>query len=235
MTGEIPLYVTVVFVLTTLLTVGFLFRAFRNVRPPGLASQLLVIVLPFWMILTGFLSSAGFYFKFDAFPPRIFTFGVLPALLLIAAYFIFFSRTFIEKLSFRTLMMLHVVRIPVELCLLWLFQAALVPRAMTFEGWNFDILSGLTAPLVYWLGFRDRRVNKPILIAWNLLALGLLANIVTIAVLTMPSPIQKLGFEQPNVAVAYTPFIWLPAIIVPIVLFAHLASLWKLFRDQTSW
>ena len=234
MTGEIPLYVTVVFVLTTLLTVGFLFRAFRNVRPPGVSSQLLVFVLPFWMILAGFLASTGFYFQFDAFPPRIFTFGVLPALLLIAVYFIFFRGSFIERLSIKTLTMLHIVRVPVEICLLWLFQAALVPRVMTFEGWNFDILSGLTAPLVYWLGFRGGHENRPLLVAWNLFALALLANVVTIAVLSIPSPVQKLGFEQPNVAVAYTPFIWLPAIIVPIVLFAHLASLWKLFRGQTS-
>jgi hypothetical protein len=130
--------------------------------------------------------------------------------------------------------MLHIIRVPVEICLLWLFQAAVVPRAMTFEGWNFDILSGLTAPLAYWLGFRNRQVHKPLLIVWNLFALGLLANIVIIAILSMPTSVQKLGFDQPNVAVAYIPFIWLPAIIVPIVLFAHLASLWRLIRGQTA-
>lgn len=234
MNGEIPLYVSVVFVLTALLTVGFLFRSFRNVRPPGIASQLLVFVLPFWMILTGLLASAGFYYRFDAFPPRVFTFGVLPALLLIAAYFIFFRRSFIDGLSLKTLTMLHVIRVPVELCLLWLYQAALVPRVMTFEGWNFDILSGATAPFVYWIGFANRKTNRTLLVAWNIFALGLLANIVIIAILSLPSPIQKLGLEQPNVAVAYTPFIWLPAIIVPIVLFAHLASLRKLLRRPAA-
>jgi hypothetical protein len=234
MTGDIPLYATVVFVLTTLVTVGFLFRSFRSVRPAGIASQLLVFLIPFWMILTGFLASSGFYAKFDIFPARIFTFGVLPAVMLIVCYFIFFRRSFIESLSLRSLTMLHIIRVPVEICLLWLFQAALVPRVMTFEGWNFDILSGLTAPLVYWLGFRNKQVHRPLLIVWNLAALGLLANIVVIAMLSIPSPIQKLGFDQPNIAVAYMPFIWLPAIVVPIVVFAHVASLWKLFRGQTA-
>jgi hypothetical protein len=105
---------------------------------------------------------------------------------------------------------------------------------MTFEGWNFDILSGLTAPLIYWLGFRNNKIHKPALITWNFVALGLLGNIVIIAMLSMPSPIQSLGFDQPNVAMAYMPFIWLPAIVVPIVAFAHLASLWKLFHRQTA-
>jgi len=52
--------------------------------------------------------------------------------------------------------------------------------------------------------------------------------------LSLPSPIQKFGIEQPNVAVAYAPFIWLPAIVVPIVLFSHLAALWKLYRGQLT-
>jgi hypothetical protein len=234
MIGDIPLYATVVFVLTTLLTVAFFFRAFGHVRPPGIASKLLVFLIPFWMLLTGFLASTGFYAKFDVVPARIFTFGVLPALILIVVYFIFFRRSLIELLPLKTLTMLHVVRVLVELCLFWLFQAALVPKVMTFEGWNFDIISGLTAPIAYWLGFRKKEINKPFLMVWNLAALGLLANIVVIAILSLPSPNQRLGFEQPNVAVAYTPFIWLPAIMVPIVLFAHLASLWKLFRGQTA-
>jgi hypothetical protein len=105
---------------------------------------------------------------------------------------------------------------------------------MTFEGRGFDIISGFTAPIVVWLAFRNNKTNRGLLIVWNLIALGLLVNIVVIALLSFPSPIQRFGFEQPNVGVAYFPFIWLPAIIVPIVLFAHLAALWKLFRGQTS-
>jgi hypothetical protein len=57
-----------------------------------------------------------------------------------------------------------------------------------------------------------------------------LANIVIIAILSAPTPMQKFGFEQPNVGVVYFPFIWLPTIIVPIVLFAHLASLLQVSR-----
>lgn len=234
MIDQLPLYVTVVFVLTTLLTIGFLFYAVRAIRPPGLSSNLLVFLLPFWMIVTAFLAMGGVYRQFDVLPPRAFIFGMLPALLVIATYFLFFRGRFIERLSLKALTILHIVRIPVEMVLLWLFQYGLVPQVMTFEGRNFDILSGLTAPVVFWLGFRGNTTNRPLLIVWNLAALALLANIVITALLSFPSPIQRFGFEQPNVGVTYFPFIWLPAIIVPIVLFAHLASLWKLLRGQTS-
>lgn len=232
MIDTLPLFVTVVFVLTTLLTVGFLFRSFRNVRPAGLASGLLTFAIPFWMIMSGLLAMSGFYQQFQSFPPRVIIFAVLPSYLFILVFLIFFRATFIEKLSLKTLTLLHLVRIPVELTLLWLFQFGLVPQIMTFEGRNFDILSGLTAPIVYWLAFRVGKVNRRLLIGWNLFALVLLGNIVITAALSFPSPMQKFGFEQPNVGLTYFPFIWLPAIIVPTVLFAHLSSLWKLLSHR---
>jgi hypothetical protein len=232
MIDSLPFYVTVAFVLTTLLTVGFLFRSFRDIRPAGFATGLLTFLIPFWMIMTGLLATGGFYQHFEYSPPRAVTFGFLPAGLLIALYFIFFRRSFIDKLSLKVLTLLHVVRIPVELVLLALFEHGLVPQAMTFEGRNFDILSGLSAPLIYWLAFRGGPVNRLLLIGWNVVTLALLANIVITAVLSFPSPMQTVGIEQPNVGITYFPFIWLAAVIVPIVLFAHLAALWKLYVNR---
>jgi hypothetical protein len=230
MIDSLPFYVTVVFVLTTLLTIGFLFRSFRDIRLPRMAPAPLIFLIPFWMFLTAWLAMGGFYEQFQYVPPRLAIFGVFPALVLIALYFIFFRRSFIERLSLPVLTLLHVIRIPVELVLLCLFRFGFIPQIMTFEGRNFDILSGLTAPLVFWMAFRGGRINKPLLIGWNLITLGLLANIVIIAILSAPTPMQKFGFEQPNVGVVYFPFIWLPTIIVPIVLFAHLASLLQVSR-----
>jgi hypothetical protein len=115
-----------------------------------------------------------------------------------------------------------------------LFQHGLLPQEMTFEGRNFDILSGITAVIIAFIGFRGGRINRPLLIVWNLFALALLINIVSVAILSFPTPFQRFGFEQPNVGVAYFPFIWLPTIIVPAVLFAHLVALFQLFRRGTD-
>ena len=234
MMDAVPLYVIVVFVLTTLLTIWLFLRCFSKTVSRGFAKNLLTFLIPFWLVLTAFMAINGFYQQFGSAPPRVVTFGVLPALLLIAIYFIFFRSEFIERLSLKALTILHIIRLPVELTLLWLFQAGQVPLIMTFEGRNFDILSGLTAPFAFWLGFRGGRVNRTLLVAWNLFALALLANIVITAILSFPSPVQQFGFEQPNVGITYFPFIWLATIIVPIVFFSHLASIWKLARDQTS-
>ena len=228
----LPLYVPIGFLMTTLATVWFLFSAARKAGESSGAYKLITFLVPFWLLLTGFLAATGFYREWDSVPPRVATFAVLPAVLFIATLFIFF-RPFVEKLPLGFLTLLHTVRLPVEIVLFWLFQLDQVPILMTFEGWNFDILSGITAPIVYWFAFRNGRVNKTLLIVWNVAALGLLINIVAIAVLSFRSPIQQMAFDQPNVGVTYLPFIWLPAIVVPAVLFSHLAALYKLVKDET--
>ncbi|MFN6964839.1 MAG: hypothetical protein ACK4S4_13875 [Pyrinomonadaceae bacterium] len=228
MIGSLPTHVSIVFVLTTLAAIGFVFAAVRPAGRDTLPIKLITFYIPFWLVLTGILAVAGFYREFDVFPPRVAVLGVLPTAVVLLGCLFLFRRQLVERVSLRALTMLHVVRLPVEIVLLWLFQGGLVPREMTFEGWNFDILSGLTAPIVYWLAFRRGATNRPLLIGWNVAALLLLANIVTIAILSFRSPMQQVGFDQPNVGVTYLPFIWLPALVVPIVLFAHVASLMQI-------
>jgi hypothetical protein len=215
-------------------TIWFLLAAAKSVGRNLFSYKLIIFLLPFWLLLTGLLATTTFYRDPNAMPPRVFLYGVWPAVGLIIVYFVFFRKAFVEKLSLKHLTLLHTVRLPVELVLLWLFQAGQVPRLMTFEGWNFDILSGITAPIVYFLAFRKGGVNRTLLITWNVIALGLLANIVTLAVLSFQGPMQRLAFDHPNVGVTYLPFIWLPAIIVPVVLFSHLASLWQLIARRNG-
>jgi len=228
---NLPAYVSIVFILTTFVTLGFLIYSIKVAGADLLPSKLLIFVLPLWIFFQAVLARGGFYQYTEAMPPRLMLFGVLPAVILIFIYLLFF-RDFVAKLPLKVLTLLHTVRIPVEIVLFLLFVGRQVPEIMTFEGRNFDILSGILAPIVYLAAFRNNEINRPLLVAYNLLGLLLLANIVTIAVLAVPSPMQTTAFEQPNVAVLYFPYIWLPTIVVPIVFFSHLASLWKIFTGH---
>ena len=232
MIENLPGYVSITFILTTFLTVGFLLNAVKQTVFDTIPAKILILLLAFWIIFTGILAISGFYLNNEAFPPRVIALGVAPALLLIIAYFIFFREKFIEKLPLKTLTILSIIRIPVEIVLMWLFHNGLVPQSMTFEGRNFDILSGLTAPIVYFLAFRGGKVNRPLLIGWNIFALALLINVVTTAILAFPSINPSLPIALQTRAVSYFPFIWLPAVVVPIVFFTHLASLWKLAKNS---
>jgi len=233
MIENIPGYVSITFILTTFLTVGFLLYAVKQTVFDTIPAKILIFLLAFWLFFQAILALYGFYLNNEAFPPRVAAFGIFPALLLIIAYFIFFRKTFIEPLPLKILTLLSIIRIPVEIVLMWLAHQQLVPQSMTFEGRNFDILSGITAPLIYFLAFRGGRVNRPLLIGWNIFALVLLLNVVITAILAFPSISPQLAPEFQARAVAYFPFIWLPAVVVPIVLFSHLASLWKLLKNSS--
>jgi hypothetical protein len=215
---NLPLYISIVIGLTTLLTLAFVNKATHHSRP-------FVIGIALWLLLQSIISLTGFYTNSYSIPPR-FPLTILPPVLLIAAlFFTSKGRRFIDSLDVKTLTLLHAIRIPVELVLYWLFLHKAIPEIMTFEGRNFDILSGLTAPFIYYFGFIKKQLSSGVILLWNFACLGLLINIVSIAILAVPTPFQKLAFDQPNVAVLYFPFVWLPCFIVPVVLLSHLTAI----------
>jgi len=65
---------------------------------------------------------------------------------------------------------------------------------MTFTGRNFDILAGITAPLIAYFGFTKAKLGSKIILLWNIICLGLLIAIIINALLASPSPIQQLYF-----------------------------------------
>jgi hypothetical protein len=220
----LPAYVPVLFILTTLLAAFFVYRAAKY-------SKSVLVIMLLWLAFQAIIGISGFYKQTDGMPPRL-VLMLAPPLILTAVLFLTGrGRNFIDNLDLGTLTILHVVRLPVELVLLWLFVNGSVPQLMTFEGRNFDILSGITAPFIYYFGFVRKSMGRKALLAWNFICLALVLNIVTHGILSVPTRFQALAFEQPNVGLLYFPFCWLPSFVVPVVLFAHLTAVRKLCRQ----
>lgn len=225
---ETPIHVTALFIGTTFLTLGLLYRVLAKIST-SVAQKILWLSVA-WLALQGGILATGFYLKTDTLPPR-FALAVAPTLIAMV-YFLTnkTSANFINTLSLKDLTRIHICRIPVEIGLLWLYQSHQIPEIMTFEGRNFDILSGLTALPMIWYAFQNGGVKRTPLLIWNIVCLILVVNIVVLAILSVPTPLQQFGFEQPNVGVLKFPFGWLPAFIVPVVLFSHFASIKQLLK-----
>lgn len=218
---HLPGYVYVVFVLTTLWVLWFICKAANYSKP-------LAVIILVWLALQAVVSLSGFYTVTNVMPPR---FGLLllpPVVGIVSLFFFKKGRDSIDGLDIKKLTLLHIVRVPVELTLYWLYLHKGVPGIMTFAGRNFDILCGLTAPVIYYFVYIKNIFGRKTLMAWNVVCLLLLANIVVIAVLSAPYPFQRFAFGQPNIALFYFPFVWLPCCIVPVALLAHLVSIRKL-------
>ncbi|ABG59534.1 hypothetical protein [Cytophaga hutchinsonii] len=220
---NLPSYICIAFVLTTLLTIFFFYEAAGR-------SKTTLIVLLAWITLQALISTTGFYTVTDSLPPRFLLLVIPPLLTILVLFNTSQGKDFIDRLDVKVLTLLHVVRIPVEIVLFCLFLYKQVPELMTFEGRNLDILSGISAPFIYYYGYVKQKLSQTVLLAWNIICMGLLLNIVVYAVLSTPVPFQQFAFDQPNVAVLYFPFVWLPCCVVPLVLLSHLVSIRKLLK-----
>ena len=221
MIEQLPYSINILFIITTFLTVYLFYKSTKN-------SHAALYLILFWLLFQGVIGYSKFYTFTNSIPPR-FSLLIVPVLLLIL--FLFLNRNgkiFLDSLDLKTLTYLQTVRVPVEICLYLLFINGQIPKLMTFEGRNFDILAGLTAPLVAYFGFVKKSLSNRAIMIWNIICIILLINIVANAALSAPFPFQQFAFDQPNIAVLYFPFVWLPCFIVPAVLLAHLVSLRQL-------
>jgi hypothetical protein len=218
---DLPLYISPVFIAITALTLYFFYRAANK-------SKMVLLLLLLWLAIQAVAGLSGFYTVTDTVPPRLLGMIGLPLALMIGLFATAKGRRFIDGLDMKYLTLLHTVRVPVEIVLLWLFLNGAIPQLMTFEGRNFDIFSGLSAPLIWYFGIQKNRLSNGIMLLWNFICLGLLLNIITNGILSAPSNFQVFAFDQPNIAVLYFPFVWLPAFIVPLVMFCHVASIRQL-------
>lgn len=198
----------------------------------GKSKIIIAFILMGWLILQAKISLKNYYLDFTGIPPR-FTLAVAPPLIIICLIFLF-KKKWLPNFSLKTLTWLHIIRVPVELILLGLFLDKRIPQLMTFEGRNFDILAGLSAPFIAWFCFTKNLWTKKVALGWNIICLALLLNIVINAVLSAPFQFQKFAFNQPNIAIAFFPFVWLPCFVVPIVLFAHLISIYQLIKPRLN-
>lgn len=223
---QIPTYISGIFIAITGLTIAAFYLA-SNKNNFALSLILLTVVVQ------AILAYKDFFLVTDAIPPRL-LFLIAPALVLILyAFTTTRGKYFTDQINLEKYTYLQSIRIIVELVLLSLFIHGTIPVSMTFEGRNFDIVSGITAPFIAYYGFHKKSINPMYILLWNFLCLALVLQVVITGILSAPSVIQKLSFDQPNIAVLYFPFVWLPGIVVPIVIYGHLVSIRQLLKDRS--
>lgn len=180
-----------------------------------------VCIIAAWLGVSTLLAESGILRQFNRTPPPfvLFAFGFTFATTVLALSPL--GTRLVKDTGIAWLMAFQAFRIPVELWLHRLYQEGVVPVQMTYSGRNFDIVSGI---LGLALGLWAMKAEPPRWAIWlfNLVGLGLLINIVTIAILSAPTPLRQFFNEPANTFVAYWPHVWLPAFLVQAAWFGHL-------------
>src|ERR1044071_8012640 len=127
------------FIILTLISFWFLLRLFR--------SRKMAIALAGWMIFLFIWSLSGIASRFDLFPVNMAPVLIIPFVTIVAFTFSKKTLPVLASIPTKSIAQLQVFRVFVEVLLWALFVQNLLPVQMTFEGRNWDIVSGLTAPL----------------------------------------------------------------------------------------
>ena len=182
---------------------------------------ILALVVAGWLLIPAALANQGALDRYNPLPA--------PALLVVLAVTIgtvtlalsSFGARLASALPLAGLVGFQVFRVPVEWLLHRLYLEGVLPIQMTYAGLNFDIATGVTGAAIglwLWAGGRSR----VLVMAWNILGLLLLANIVTIAVLSTPVPFRQFMNDPPNLLPSMFPYVWLPTFLVQAAIFGHL-------------
>ena len=138
---QIPFLIFALFGATLIASISMIYFASR--------SKIFLISASVWIIIQSTITLLGIYQQTELMPPRIMLYGIFPAILIIAfSLLLKQNQEFINSFNLKTLTYLHVIRLPVEICLALLYHHKTMSIYVTYDGTNFDIISGISAPIV---------------------------------------------------------------------------------------
>lgn len=217
---------TALFTLIVLVVAALFAVAVRTVAPAVGAersrSALVILgVLIGWLGIPGALAAGRLLDRYTPLPAPALIMVAVVTIATVALAFSPLGARVAAGVPLAALVGYQVFRVPVELLLHRLNTEGVIPIQMTYAGRNWDIISGITAAALA-LGLRSGLRAPRLVFAWNLLGLGLLVNIVAVAVLSTPVPFRQFMNEPANLLPSRFPYVWLPTFLVQAALFGHL-------------
>ena len=212
---------------TATLTAGLRLLAARLKLPPATAARIVAgvpLAIIAWLAAAGLLADSGFLADWHARPPHLVIIPVTALAAVVLTQRSALVGRLLEATPRHWPVALQSFRIGVELAFWGLFAAGGAPVQVTFEGRNFDVLVGLTAPLVA-LAIRRWKLAPRFVLAWNALGLAILSNTIVTTFTSTPGPLHLHWAGEPFTAFASWPFVWIPAFLAPLAIFLHVFSI----------
>ena len=174
--------------LATLLVFGVHFAGRRLGKSSGTTrgwTMMTAIGAGAWLGVTWAAAETGHLSRLDLQPPPFLALPVAIAVLGALMAFTRFGTRLVDGLPLAALIGMQAFRFPLELLMHRAYSEGVMPYQMSYSGWNFDIVTGLTALPVAWAIHRGAG-GRRLAVAWNALGALLLLNIVVIAVISTP-------------------------------------------------
>ena len=179
-----------------------------------------------WQIFIFLVSKSGFTVNIE-FPPRFGILFIIPSFIF-TAVFLFRNRNkeWITKISNRQITLFQSFRIAVELLFVWSCAEGILHENVTIEGYNFDMLFGFSALLVYVLVYLLKIGGQKLLLFWNYLGILVLLSVIFVFNSTLYFP-HVYGLEQTPMTTSFLeyPYILVAGFMMPLAVFFHCLSI----------
>lgn len=193
--------------------------------------RIMYVILGFliWFVYVFMIAKSGVLKNFSL-PPRFPVFTIFPL----------FAFTGIVLYKNRKSRMFSVIpaswsiyfqsfRILVETLFVYTVAKGFLHPEVTIEGYNFDMIFAITAPIIGYFVFNINKLPKIVALYWNYLGLAVLFSIIVVFMTTIFFP-SVWGSETslaPPEMVDF-PYILVAAFLMPLAVFVHVFSIIQL-------
>jgi len=222
----------------TLITTLFLIRiGFKTINATSVYRKwdklVLIASLILWQLFIYILSSSGALNSY-AFPPLFALAFIIPSFLF-TGIFLFRNRNklWIHNIPEHWIIYFQSFRVLVETLFVLALAQGIFNIQVTIEGYNYDMIFALTAPILAYLVYTKKMLPKKLLVNWNYLGLAVLASVIVLFLISMYKP-ELFGSEIPLLpldAMTY-PYVLIAGFLMPTAVFLHVLSILQIQNSQ---
>ncbi len=233
-------YITLsVVVLVLLLLIGnhAINKSVKDEKVRTRYKRVLILVMLLWQVYLIIMGTSGFLASFSL-PPR------MPLLIIVPLFIsmgVFLNKNknkqWIQSIPPIWLTAFQSFRIVVETLFVLSLPTGVLHENVTIEGYNYDMVVGISAPIIALMVYYSKKLPNKLLTAWNIFGLTVLACTVFVFMSTAFFP-QIYGFETTPLSTDFGmyPYVLVPGLLMPAAVFMHVLSLIQLrsFKRTTS-
>ncbi|NOQ73984.1 MAG: hypothetical protein GQ574_18405 [Crocinitomix sp.] len=202
---------------------------------PKVKKRLVILIAAFgiWAIYLYLIGESGLLWHFEM-PPRFLLMIFLPIAIITVFIFIKNRKSPIfEAIPKQKILYFQSFRIVVELVILATYLEGVFPVETTFEGYNYEIIVAILAPIVAYAVYSKKWLSENVALAFNYLGLATLAIIIFIVITSLYFP-SVWGNSAPRIAeeFSHVPYLLLPGFLAPAAIFAHIFSIMQIRKTK---
>lgn len=224
----------------TLVTVLFLifigFKAINDTSAlPKRDKIKLILGLVIWQIFIFAIGSTDILKSYD-FPPLFALAFIVPSFIF-TGLFLYRNRNqkWIQSIPEHWIIYFQSFRIIVEILFVLSLAQGVFNYQVTIEGYNFDLIFALSAPLIAFLVYNKKVLSRKWILVWNYIGLGVLASVIILFLTSIYLP-GIYGSETPILpleAMTY-PYVLIAGFLMPTAVFLHVLSILQIIKYRST-